>query len=149
MDNFYTPIIEELDFGLEESREYKIKPIMSETEKEYYEIFKKLGKEYIVEPQINLCSVIEKNSINKKDIYRNELFRNVDFGIFDKDHNLLLLIEVNDKSHKLEYATMRDRKVRDLCRKAGIKLMIFTTYYRYQEKEKEILSRIKSAIKKK
>ena len=47
--------------------------------------------------QVNLGAIIEKKSSIK---YRNGLFRNIDYGIFTKDFKLLLLIELNDSSHK-------------------------------------------------
>ncbi len=49
-------------------------------------------------PQVNLASIIKK----EKDFptqYQNELYRNIDFGIFDKDTmEVKLLIEINDKT---------------------------------------------------
>lgn len=48
---------------------------MTETEKNFFVAIKNsVGTNYTVHPQINLATVIE---------YQNELYRNVDFGVFD------------------------------------------------------------------
>jgi hypothetical protein len=78
--------------------------------------------QYIIQAQINLASIIEKTSNEK---YQNELYRNVDFGIFDKNLFPLLLIELNDSSHKNFNRHQRDIKVRDICEKAGIPIVTF------------------------
>ena len=74
---------------------YKLKPIMSTYERKFYNILKELEKEYIIIPQLNLATIIEKKNNNR---YYSDLFRNIDFAIFDKNMNkILLLIEINDK----------------------------------------------------
>ena len=78
-------------------------------------------------PQVNLASVIEKVSTSR---FNTELFRNIDFGIFNADYSkLLLLIELNDESHNNFHRKKRDVKVNDICNKAGIKLITFYTKY--------------------
>ena len=78
-------------------------------------------------PQVNLASVIEKVSTSR---FNTELFRNIDFGIFNADYSkLLLLIELNDESHNKFHRKKRDIKVHDICNKAGIKLITFYTKY--------------------
>lgn len=58
-------------------------------------MFKELPEDYIVLPQVNLASIINKKENSK---YRTELFRDVDFAIFSKDfQKLYLLIEINEK----------------------------------------------------
>lgn len=69
---------------------------MTNAEKDFYQKLKPLEKKYKIIPQVNLGAIIEKKSSIK---YRNELFRNIDYGIFTKDFKLLLLIELNDSSH--------------------------------------------------
>ena len=54
--------------------------------------------------------------------YRTELFRNIDFGIFNKDFELLLLIELNDKSHIQRNRKIRDRKVKNILKECNIPL---------------------------
>ena len=42
---------------------YKLKPIMTECERNFYNILKKLENEYTIIPQANLASFIEKKQI--------------------------------------------------------------------------------------
>ena len=101
--------------------------IMTDCEKAFFEAFKEtVGSHYTVQPQINLASIIDKESQSK---YRNELFRNIDFGIFDSDYSLKLLIEINDESHMRADRSARDSKVKTICDEAGIPLIVFWTKY--------------------
>lgn len=101
--------------------------LMTDCEKKFFVTINNIlqGK-YILQPQINLASVIEKESFEK---YRNELFRNIDFGVFDKSYKLLLLIEINDQTHQEKKRQERDRKVKTICQKAGIPLIVFWTKF--------------------
>ena len=101
--------------------------IMTDCEKSFYSAIKDIiTPEYIVQPQINLASVIDKTSHTK---YRTELFRNVDFGIFDKNYRLLVLIEINDQSHDTRNRASRDQKVKEICAEANIPLITLWTKY--------------------
>jgi hypothetical protein len=103
------------------------KSIMTNCEKAYYKAIKEIiGSEYILQPQINLASVIEKTSNER---YQNELFRNVDFGVFDHDFRLIVLIEINDQTHIQMDRKIRDAKVHSICEEAGIPLVTFWTQY--------------------
>lgn len=89
-------------------------------------------------PQVNLASVITKISDSR---FNTELFRNIDFGIFNADYSkLLLLIELNDESHNTYHRKKRDIKVHDICNKAGIKLITF--YSKYSNEKEYVKSRI-------
>ena len=102
---------------------------MTESEQYFYNILKEMEKEYDVkiQPQINLASIIEKTTKHK---YANELFRNIDFGIFDKKYNkLLLAIEINGSSHHRIDRIIRDKKVDKILSEANIKLIKFYTDY--------------------
>lgn len=101
--------------------------LMTDCEKEFFKAFQKIvGSYYTVQPQINLASIIDKESQQR---YRNELFRNIDFGIFDASYSLKLLIEINDSSHMQKERGVRDSKVRAICEEAGIPLITFWTKY--------------------
>ena len=98
--------------------------LLTELEKRYYQEFTEiLGSRYIVLPQINLATVINKESAG----FRTELFRNIDFGVFDKNLTPLLLIEINDPSHNREDRIERDESVRKICKKARLPLVTFWT----------------------
>ena len=69
---------------------YFKKRLMTRTEKQYFDYIKNsINPSYIVQPQVNLASIIIKVGNFR---FQNELFRNIDFGIFDKNYNIVLLI---------------------------------------------------------
>lgn len=59
---------------------YEIKPFMTEYERRIYSILLKLGDDYKIIPQVNMASIIRKKN---NDHYYSDLFRNIDFAIFD------------------------------------------------------------------
>lgn len=124
---------------------YQSKQLMSEYEKYFYEILSKnFAQEYIIMPQVNLASIIEKIKDFPKQ-YQNELYRNIDFGIFDiNSMKPLLLIEINDKTHNQPDRIKRDLKVKEICNQAKIKLITF--YTNYDNKQNYIVSRIKKEL---
>lgn len=98
--------------------------LMTRTEYEYYKIIDSyFGDEYIVLPQINLASVIDKVGEG----FRTELFRNADFGVFDYNYRPILLIEINDATHFRRDRIERDKKVAQICKKAKLPLITFWT----------------------
>jgi len=121
---------------------YTKKEFMSSYELKFYQILLELENDYNIVPQVNLGTIVTKVDNNR---YRNELFRNIDFGIFSKDFKeLLLLIEINDQTHNQPNRKKRDSSVKNICEIAGIKLMTFHT-----DKPNEktyVINRIKNAI---
>lgn len=124
---------------------YQSKQLMSEYEKYFYEILSKnFAQHYIIMPQVNLASIIEKIKDFPKQ-YQNELYRNIDFGVFDKNSmKPLLLIEINDKTHNQPDRIKRDLKVKEICNQANIKLITF--YTKYDNKPNYIISRVKKEL---
>ncbi len=121
---------------------YKKRKFLTNTELEFYKMIKELEPEYNVIPQVNLNTVIRKINSNN----RLNLFRNIDFGIFDKDFKeILLLIELNDKTHDLPERKRRDYSVKEICKKANIKLLIFHVGNRNEKNF--VLNLIKETIK--
>ena len=115
-----------------EKPEYTSKAsLMTDCEKEFFTIIKKLVEpKYIVQPQVNLASIIDKESHSR---YRNELFRNIDFGVFTSDYTLKVLIEINDSTHLEHNRRERDQKVKNICEEAGIPLITLWTKYGINE----------------
>lgn len=73
--------------------------------------------------QVPLLAVIDKVTQNS---YRNELFRIVDFALIDgATYAPLVLIELNDASHKRADRVERDRKVAEICDRAKLPLVTF------------------------
>lgn len=108
---------------------YQHKKIMSINEKEYYKcLHGLLSPDYYLFPQISLFSIIEKRLFNNKAKHIGELTRTIDFGIFDKDCNVKLLIEINDKSHDDESRRLRDLNVQTILQKADIKLITLNPF---------------------
>ena len=119
---------------------YYKKKILSDNEIAFFNKFKELNGKYIIIPQVNLASIIEKHGGK----YHSELFRNIDFGIFDINYNLLLLIELNDKSHTNIKRKDRDLKVKKILSDCQIPLLTFYTYY--PNEKGYVLNRIVKAL---
>lgn len=125
----------------EEEIFYEIKQLMTKSEKEFYKKLLPLETEYKIVPQLNLAAIINK----KNSKYHNELFRNIDYAIFDKNYdNLLLLIELNDSSHARNKRKYRDYKVKKICTRVGIKLITF--YTSMPNKQNYVINRVKNEI---
>lgn len=126
--------------------EYKLKEFLTKNELEFYNKLIKIEEvgDYKVIPQINLASIIKKESSNK---FHFELYRNIDFAIFNKTlTNLIILIELNDSSHEQNKRKYRDIKVKEICDKAHIKLITF--YTKYDNKEDYVIKKILENINK-
>ncbi len=106
---------------------YIRKDFLTYNEKIFYKkllFLEELG--YKIFPQINLSTLIQKISNQK---YQNELYRNIDFGVFDSDLKIILLIELNDQTHNSWQRKDRDLKVKKICEDANIPLLTFYTKY--------------------
>jgi len=120
---------------------YKCKNFLTAYELTFYKKLLDLeGYGYIIIPQVNLAAIIEKENFK----YRNELFRNIDFGIFDKDFNLKILIELNDRTHLQYVRRQRDLKVRKILKICNIKLLNF--YTDYSNEQSYVINRILKEI---
>ena len=126
--------------------QYEQKQLMSQCEKYFYDILtQNFSQDYIIMPQVNLASIINKNKNFPKQ-YQTELYRNIDFGLFDKNSmKPLLLIEINDKTHEQADRIRRDIKVKEICQIAQIKLITF--YTKYDNKADYIVNRIQKELK--
>ena len=119
------------------------KEFLTPSEKHFLSLLKEvetLG--LIVVPQINLATIIQKTG---KYTWQNELFRNIDYGIFDGEYKLLLLIELNDKSHQQYNRRNRDIKVHDILRQANIDMITF--YTNMPNKAEYVVNRVMNKIK--
>ena len=90
--------------------EYRKRKFLTISEIDFYNTLTELNNEYIVVPQVNLGTIVEK--VDSK--YRSELFKNIDFGVFTPEFELLLLIELNDKTHRQKNRIERDKKLKEL-----------------------------------
>ena len=98
---------------------------MTASEFAFFKKIQELEAKYIIIPQVNLAAIIDKAESK----YHNELFSNIDFGIFSKEYELLLLIELNDASHNQIKRKDRDLKVKKILNDCNIPLLTFYTFY--------------------
>lgn len=95
--------------------------LLTSTEIKYYNLLRSiLGSEFLILPQINLASVIDKEGGSN---FRNELFRNADFGVFDCNYRPIFLVEINDNTHFRKDRRERDKKVNEICNSAGLPIL--------------------------
>jgi hypothetical protein len=102
------------------------KSIVTPCELDFLKTLRRISPEkYEVLPQAVLLSVIDKRT---ETAYRNELFRVIDYVFVDRiSFAPLLLVELNDRSHLRADRKLRDEKVREICDKAKLPLVTFTT----------------------
>ena len=107
---------------------YELKDcIMTKNELSYYNaIVKTLPNGYLLQPQVNLASVINRTDGSK---FHNELFRNIDFLILTSKFKPIAFIEINDATHSDPNRIKRDKKVKEICEEAGISIVTFWTKY--------------------
>jgi len=123
---------------------HKKEKTITANEKYFLNIIKANFSNHDVRFQVPLSSIIEKEKEFEKQ-YQNELNRIIDIGIFDNETTTpLLLIEINDNTHKRKDRQARDIKVKNICEQANIKLITFWT--EYDNEESYIVNRIKKAI---
>lgn len=125
---------------------YSSKSLLTDYEKYFYNIFKNNFSDiYLIIPQTNLATFIIKQKDFSKQ-YQNELYRNIDFGFFDKETlTPLLLIEINDNTHSTKDRIYRDKRVKEICTEAEINLITF--YSSYENKPGYVINRIINELK--
>ncbi len=106
---------------------YEPKRLLTPTEVKFYEAIKQATPpSYIVYPQINLASIINRTD---EHTYQNELYRNIDFAIFNENYFPIVLLEINDKSHNEPARRARDIKVKEILLQANLPLVTLWTNY--------------------
>ena len=125
--NFYQP---QKNYTLKKS-------LCNDNELKLYKILKDIiGDEFVVFPQINLQTIIDASNFERN----NELFRNLDFCIFDKETlQPVLAIELNGKSHKEQRIMKRDESVKNILEKAKLPLITIQNEELYDENIKNKL----------
>ena len=101
--------------------------LMTRNEANFYDaIAPCLPNGYHLVPQVPLNAVVDKVDGSK---YRNELFRIIDFGVFDEGWRIKFVIELNDESHNTYQRRSRDNKVKSILEAAGIPLITLWESY--------------------
>ena len=148
---------EELNF-YDPEKEYVLKyPMLNNEEKNFfYFVRKNLNENFIITPQVNLQTIIETDTKTRN----NELYRNLDFVIFDKENYIpLIAIEINGTQHYYnKYWRKRDKSVKAILKEAELEILILRNYeieklnkkfiYRLNNKLKNILYETKQIIEK-
>lgn len=119
--------------------EYRKRKFLTISEIDFYNTLTELNNEYIVVPQVNLETIVEK--VDSK--YRSELFKNIDFGVFTPEFELLL-IELNDKTHRQKNRIERDKKLKEILNNCDIPLLTF--YTDYPNEKNYVINRIRKTI---
>lgn len=126
-----TPKISEYDSSKFENYlnnfKYSLKPYETQTEQNFFKkILSCLSRDYHLSAQVSLLSIIEKTNIDGTYTdRRGELNRIIDFGIFDDNYYVKLLIEVDDKTHEQEKRQKRDIHVNLILERLNIMLIRF------------------------
>lgn len=107
---------------------YELKPsVLTKSEQSYFYAIKvALPDGYCIFPQQSLTAFIDKTD---NSIFRNEMFRIVDFLITDDDFNPKIVIEIQDQSHLNRERKQRDEKIQNICEEAGIPIIKLWTSY--------------------
>jgi hypothetical protein len=110
------------------NEKYKIKEqYLTPTEVKFGNALKKIVTPmYLIYPQVPLSQIVEKISGSK---YRNELYRVVDFCIFNAKYKPLVVIEINDNTHNTKERYIRDMKVKEILDKANLPIITLWTSY--------------------
>ncbi len=109
------------------TKTYQAKKLLTYTELKFYDALKiAIPNNYLIYPQINLASIINRTDKHK---YQSELYRNIDFVVFNKEYSPILLIEINDKTHNKQDRKDRDNKVKEICQQANLPIIAFWTDY--------------------
>ncbi len=100
--------------------------LMTNTEFKYFESFKRIlnNTRYIIIPQVCLSTIVERKEKHK---FQSELSRIADFCIFTEDYKPILVIEINDKTHKKYARKDRDNKVKYILKSSKIGLLTIWT----------------------
>lgn len=121
------------------------KRVLTDNEKRFFHLAKQvLAKDLIITPQANLQSFIDTDSITRND----ELFRNIDFVIFNaEDYIPLLAIELNEYQHYTNpHYIKRDKSVKMILKVIGLPLVTLETEMIEQKSDNELRNIIKSII---
>jgi len=101
--------------------------ILSETEKKFYDgIRSAVGLRYVVKARVAMADVLKRGDGTK---CKGESLGEMDFGVFDLQNRLKVLIEIRGLKRKGHQSQKAYRKVRKLCKKAGIPVVTFWVKY--------------------
>ena len=126
------------------SYKYCRQKTMTDIEKRFYNTLNEIvGSDFIVQPQVNLASVIGKEN---GDRYTKEIYQNVDFGIFKREnYELQMLIELNADNNHTDKRRHTEQRVREICNEANVSLISF--WLNMPNTKEYVMMRIRPFIK--
>ena len=131
---FIDNLVKEPEIFPYQKRKYFLTP----TEKMFFEVLLQIiNNQYFIFPQIPMSSVIEVASGYHWRTYFNKIIRkSFDFVIFDKQNlNVLLVIELDDRSHERPDRIKRDRFVNESLKVVGLEILHIKPQQNYNTQE--------------
>lgn len=130
----------------DENKKYYLKEnILNDHEMRFFDIIRSTIKsKYLIQPQINLQSIIETDSNKRND----ELFRNIDFALFyAEEYKPFLMIELNGKQHyNNEYWKERDKSIKAILNDVKIPLLTIDIQDLKEMEDNQIYNLMKKVI---
>ena len=101
--------------------------VLTSTEKQFFDGIKfAVGLRYIVKPRVALSSVLKKEN---GETCKDEQLGEMDFGVFDLQNRLKVLIEVKGIKRRGKQSKKVYKRARKLCKKADIPVVTFWAKY--------------------
>lgn len=101
--------------------------VLTSTEKQFMDGIKfAVGLRYIVKPRVALSSVLKRENGEKCE---DEQLGEMDFGVFDLQNRLKVLIEIRGMKRRGKQSTKAYKRARKLCKKADIPVVTFWVKY--------------------
>lgn len=101
--------------------------ILSETEKRFCDGIKSaVGLRYVVKPRVAMADVLKRGDGSK---CKDEQLGEMDFGVFDLQFRLKVLVEIKGLKRRGKQSQKVYKRVRKLCKKAGIPIVTFWAKY--------------------
>jgi very-short-patch-repair endonuclease len=104
---------------------YSAKNLLSENEKKWFAAFKEAFPNAHVLAQVALNQLVKAEGARWRSAKNKIDPRSIDFVLLSPDLNVLMAVEIDDKSHRLEKRRADDEKKNKALRDAGIILMRF------------------------
>lgn len=138
--------IENTSYKNEKNSYYKINNnIFTNTEKFFYKVLKDITEKMnlIIFTKVRLADIIYSPKFNYKDFNKIKA-KHIDFVLTDKEGNIKLLIELDDKSHEKEKRKERDKFLNEIFKNQKVKLLRIPAKYSYNIIELE--NKIKESL---
>lgn len=101
--------------------------LITDAEHEFFDILvSSVGNQYYIFPQVHLSSLLDHDVVgqNWRGAFSHINGKSVDFVLCDKQNIIpLLVIELDDQSHKREDRELRDEEVERILKESGLPLL--------------------------